>query len=249
MTGIRGSMTVCVIDTQSELHYYGFDYRLSYSAIKLYPHVSEETKLKISKLAFILLPTAALLLSIIVLYSAETRQQPEGLEAALIGVSLHSLKSEYDILVTGDTPAHGLVPRRDGMTRMYLTGEDRIAAALRVREAAAKYGRRYASVQVKLNPEGIETRGDKLILQANEETDEVFAYDDSAIKKSHMTQGKTKHNFIFSVVTLPHPHSDGSYTIVVGEFAYTLIEDITEPQMVQSRACAVGYSPSSSRLY
>lgn len=155
------------------------------------------------------------------------------LQSALTEIALASLKAEYNLLITGKSNNVELVPRHDGMTRQYYTGLERVATALRVREGSLKSGRRCTNVEVALQAQGLEPRAGQFTLHAVEETSEHFAFDVPSFRSQpNVTESRTEHDFIFAVEPISIVRGEPPFSVRVGAFEYVLIEDITEPQLV-----------------
>lgn len=156
------------------------------------------------------------------------------LQPLLTKVALASLRSESDILVTGENPTDMPVPQHDGMTHSYRTGEERIATAIRVREGMINAGMPYTKIEIRLSSHGVKKDGDKIILHAIEEKAEHFTYTDPARNSAPtLTESRINHDFIFSLAPETSAPSDGIKTINFNGYNYTLVEDITEPQLVK----------------
>lgn len=168
-------------------------------------------------------------------FSSQQVHLQEGLEAALMEQALTFLRNEYNILVTGNPPPQGLVSRHNGMTRLESSGEERIAALLKGREVSLQYGKRYTNIEITLNPVGLEERDGKMILHVLDKITEHFTYDPTfSSPLPNLSEESTKHDFIFSIAPLSANSSQRPYTVQVGDFGYTLTEDVTEPQMLNA---------------
>jgi hypothetical protein len=104
-----------------------------------------------------------------------------------------------------------------------------------MRENALERGVHYTGVEVTLIPSGVERRGDKVILHARDRFTEHREFD-LPVPTGLPTEsgGVTNHDFVFSVApvsgTRPRP-----FSVEVGGTVYTLILDVNEPQLLQSR--------------
>jgi hypothetical protein len=183
-------------------------------------------------LALVLLAVGLLAFKVV----PRTGQLPADLEKPLSEVSLASLRADHNILVTGQRPADGLVPRLLGWTRQYIAGDAHIEGTLRVREKGLERGVRYTGVEVTLAPTGVEQRGNKAILHAKDRFTEHREYE-VAVQGPSQTEsgGVTNHDFVFSVVPASAGTTPRPYSVEVGGIVYTLILDVNEPQMLQSR--------------
>jgi hypothetical protein len=202
------------------------------------------------KLALTLLIPAAIALFIKASSSTVSRpHSPEDLQRALSDIALLSLRAEYDLLTTGTIPTHRLVPKHKAETGSYLTSEQRLESALRVRHSALESGRRYTSIDVKLNPESMEEHTDELILHATEEATERFSFDAPLPGLPNTTSGVTKHNFIFSIRPVSDESQNNPYSIRLGNVEYTLMKDVTEPQMLNASDASTENTDDEEQKY
>ena len=159
---------------------------------------------------------------------------PLDLQTALTEQALASLKNEYDILIKGIAPPDGLVPRLVGMARLEFSAEERTAALLKSRESALQHGKHYASIEVSLNPVGLEEREGVVVLHAVGNVTEHFTFDFSPSPPvPDVYEESTHYDFIFSVTPVGADLSNKPYTVRMGGFQYTLTKDITEPQLLK----------------
>ena len=180
----------------------------------------------------LLLPVAALFFSLPGSIPIQRMENNE-LQTALARVASDSLKAGYDVLVTGNHPEHELPPQRDCVTRSYRDGKERIATALRVRDAEAKYGRSFSSVDVTLTPMGVDKVGGKVILHAIEEEVEHYGFvTPPKDSRPQVTESRTNHDFVFSVTAVPDCDSSAPYIVCLSGERFLLIEDIIEPQLL-----------------
>lgn len=181
----------------------------------------------------LLLPVA------ILLFCLPGSRQPQRLEnqelqAAFVSVASDSLKTEYKVLVTGDLPELELVPQRDGSTHSYRDGKERIATALRVRDALAKAGMSFSNIDMTLTPTGVDKIGEKVILHAIEETAEHFTYlPPSNDSRPQVTESRINHDFVFSVTAVADCQGISPYGVCLSGERYLLIEDIVEPRLIR----------------
>jgi hypothetical protein len=167
---------------------------------------------------------------------AHPQQSPSSaaLQEALTEQALAFLRNECNILVTGNPPPEGLVPRQNGMTRLEISGEQLIAASLKSREDSLQHGKHYASIEITLNPAGIEKRDGKVIVHAVDDKVERFIFDPEPSKPiPHIYEESTHHDFIFLVTPLSANMPHKPYTVKIGDFEYALTKDITEPQLLK----------------
>jgi len=162
-------------------------------------------------------------------------QVPTDLEKVLNEPALASLKTDYDVLVTGKRPADGLVARLNGWSGTYLTGDARIDAGLQVRDSGLERGVRYTGVEVALTPLGVERHGNKVILHAKDSFTEHREYAPVSPELPTETIGITNHDFMFSADLASASTTLGPYSVEVGGIVYTLILDVSEPQMLKSQ--------------
>jgi hypothetical protein len=158
------------------------------------------------------------------------RLDNDELQSALTRVAYDSLKAEYDVLVTGKRPEYELITQQDKVTRSYMKSEERIAAALRIRNGEAENGRIISGVDVTLIPKGISKIDGKIILHAIEDKIEhynnVSPTTDSA---PQVTESGTKHDFIFTITTTPDCDGTTPHIVCLSGARYLLIEDVLEP--------------------
>ncbi|MFY9553455.1 MAG: hypothetical protein WAV20_05380 [Blastocatellia bacterium] len=165
--------------------------------------------------------------------SGQRRLPPEA-EVALTEQALAFLRSEYNILVTGNPPAEALVPRLSGMSRSEISGEDRIAALLKGRKSSLEHGKHHTSIEVNLSSIAAEQRDGRVALRAVANIVEHFTFDfKPSPPMPDVYEESTRHDFIFSVAPLSASSHHNPYTVRVGDFEYTLIKDITEPQLLR----------------
>ena len=162
-------------------------------------------------------------------------QLPADLDKALNEAALASLQTDCNVLVNGKRPVDGLVARLDGRSRTYLTGDARIDAGLQVRDSGLERGVRYIGVEVALTPSGVERRGKKVILHARDSFTEHREYVLVSPELPKETTGVTDHDFVFSADRASAGTTLGPYSVEVGGIVYTLILDVREPQVLQSR--------------
>lgn len=180
----------------------------------------------------LLIPLAAFLFAKL---SHSQHRLPATLEAVLTEQAFTFLKNESNILITGSPPQEGLVPRHNGMSGSEFSGEERIAASLRSRESSLQHGKHYASIEITLNPGGIDERYGEIILHAVDNKVEHFTFDPEPSQPiPHLYEETTHHDFIFSVTPLSATIYSKPYSVRVGDFEYTLIRDITEPQLLNA---------------
>ena len=189
--------------------------------------------MSIRKVGLILVLLAAGLLPFKVV--RQSGQLPADLEKALNETALASLQKEHNVLVTGKRPADGLVARLNGWSGTYLTGDARIDAGLQLRDTGLERGVRYKGVEVALAPSGVERRGNKVILHAKDSFTEHREYVSLSPELPTETRGVTNHDFVFSAVPASAGTTPGPHSVEVGGIVYTLILDVSEPQMLQSR--------------
>ena len=189
--------------------------------------------MSIRKVGLILVLLAVVLLSFKVV--RQSGHLPADLEKALNEAALASLQTDYDVLVTGKRPAGGLVARLNGWSRTYLTGDARTDAGLQLRDTGLERGVRYKGVEVALAPSGVEQRGNKVILHAKDTSTEHREYVALSPELPTETRGVTNHDFVFSAVPASAGTMRGPYSVEVGGIVYSLILDVSEPQMLQSR--------------
>jgi hypothetical protein len=172
-------------------------------------------------------------LGLLVLGIASPVQFPGGFDQVLNKQALASLRADCDVLVTGQRPADGLVPRLNGWSGTYLTGDERIDGHLRLRASGLKLGIQYTGVEVTLTPSSVEWRGNKVILHARDAFTEHRQYDfrDAAGLPTE-TRGITNHDFVFSVARARANAPPGPYSIQAGGLVYTLVLDVNEPQLL-----------------
>jgi hypothetical protein len=166
----------------------------------------------------------------------QRQQLPANLEQALNEQALANLDAAHNIVVTGNRPADGLVPRLNAWSRTYLTSDEYINNALKMREKGLEIGVRYTSVEVTLTPSGIERDGNRVILHAKDRFTEHRVYD-VLLSSTLPTEsgGVTNHDFVFSTAHPSGSKKAGPYSVEVDGIVYTLILDVNEPQMLHSR--------------
>src|SRR6185503_1102803 len=131
---------------------------------------------------------------------SEQNRLPKGLQDTLAEQALSFLRKEYNVLVSGDAPTEGLVPRLNGMTRLEVSGEERIAALQKGRENSLQHGMHYSDIEVALSPVGIEERDGEVVLHAIDEVVEYFTFDRSPSPPIPTEYRETtRHHFVFSV--------------------------------------------------
>jgi hypothetical protein len=106
---------------------------------------------------------------------------------------------------------------------------------LQVRDSGLERGVRYTGVEVALTPSGVERRGNKVILHAKDSFTEHREYVPVSPELPTETRGITNHDFVFSADVASAGTTLGPYSVDVGGLVYTLILDVSEPQMLQSR--------------
>jgi hypothetical protein len=167
--------------------------------------------------------------------SPQSPQLSEEIENSLTQLALASLKVEYNILTTGYPPVEGLISRFDRSTGSHLSGEERIKSLITYRENALQKGKRYTNIDITLDSTSFEQINDRVILHAMDNIIEYFTFDTSPSPPlPNKSEGITKHDFVFSVEASSNTYTQKPYSIHIGGFQYTLIEDITEPQMLNS---------------
>ncbi|PYP85866.1 MAG: hypothetical protein DMF61_15000 [Blastocatellia bacterium AA13] len=87
------------------------------------------------------------------------------------------LEAEHNIKVHGSPPPQVLVTRFDGETRKERSAEERIAVGQRVFQDNFRRGRTISRVEVKLTPLGLRRDGEKVLLDALEETTQYYSID------------------------------------------------------------------------
>jgi hypothetical protein len=104
-----------------------------------------------------------------------------------------------------------------------------------MREKALERGVRYTGVEVTLLPSGVERRGNKVILHAKDSFTEHRQFE-VPVPPGFPTKarGVTNHDFVFSVARLSGTRP-GPFSVEVDGTVYTLILDVSEPQILQSR--------------
>lgn len=200
------------------------------------PHLAHKERVGVisRSVALILaVPVAALLVAQL----SHSRQDrlPSSLQDSLTAEALTFLRNEYNILVTGSVPAEGLVPRLIGMARLEFSGEERIALLLRGREDSLQHGKRYERIEVTLNPTRIEEHDGGVVLHAVDKVVEHFAFDPKPWPAvPDLYEECTQHDFIFSIAPISATTAHAPYTVRAGGFQYTLIRDVTEPQLLNA---------------
>jgi hypothetical protein len=168
------------------------------------------------------------------------------LQSALVELALSLLQAEHNILVSGELPANRLVPHHQGMTRTLLTGAEWEQKLLAIRKGALESGIRYTQIDVTLSPRGVEQHGDTVVLRARDHIIEYISYERPLLSgRSNNAQEKSDHDFVFSVQPI-NADSGGSYTVDVDGLRFTLVKDVTEPQMLKEED--EGEEPPASTL-
>ena len=143
------------------------------------------------------------------------------------------LEAEHNIKVHGSPPPQALVTRFDGETRRERSAEERIAIGQTVFQDNLRRARRISRVEVKLTPLGLRREGEKVLLDALEETTQTYSIDPGGPP----AEEQIEHVFVFEKAHGPTRTSSWSPTrrasgsfrnassIVQG--GYTLIYDST----------------------
>jgi len=181
-------------------------------------------------LPFIILAAALLFVEF---SHSERNRLPAGLQDALTDQALAFLRNEYSILITGDSPVEGLVSRLSGMSRLEMSGEDRIVALQKGRENSLQHGKHYSSIDVDLTSVSIEKHDGIVVLHAVENVVERFTFDQPISPAvPDIYEESTHHDFLFSVSSLSVSAPGKPYTARISGLEYTLTKDITEPQLL-----------------
>lgn len=202
----------------------------------LRPHlVHKESVELISRSFALVLAVAVAALFVAQLSHSGQDRLPSALQESLNAEALIFLRNEYDILVTGSVPAEGLVPRLIGMARLEFSGQERIAALLKGREDSLQRGKRYERIEVILNPTGIEEHDSRVVLHAVDKVVEHFAFDPKPWPEvPNLYEESTRHDFIFSIAPISASAPRAPYAVRAGGFEYTLMKDVTEPQLLNA---------------
>jgi hypothetical protein len=115
----------------------------------------------------------------------------------LTSLALQSLKDEYDVLVTGKAPLAPLIPHDDewGHPR---SSDERLADVLGRRRLATEEGRPYTSVDVDLEPHGVENVHDGIILHATEQVTLHYKREGRVVGPEYdVTKMRLEHDFVF----------------------------------------------------
>jgi hypothetical protein len=159
------------------------------------------------------------------------------LQAALNQQALSLLKWDADILMAKPFVSASLIPRYSGMTRTAFTGEEYLRRL--TEKAEALESDRPVKIDVTLRPLRIELRDGTVVLYAREHTIEYF------LDRSP-SQEAGEHEFIFAVSPATG-ESQGSYTVQLDGFRYTLIRDVSEPQMLKEDASTIDDSQAPAK--
>jgi hypothetical protein len=115
----------------------------------------------------------------------------------LTALALQSLKDEYDVLVTGKAPLTALIPHDDewGHRR---SSDERLADVLGRRRLATEEGRPYTSVDVDLEPHGVEVVRGGMILHATEQVTLHYKREGRVAGPEYeVTKMRLEHDFVF----------------------------------------------------
>jgi hypothetical protein len=189
--------------------------------------------MSIVKAASVIILLGAVLLTLRV--GVRPAQLPPDLEQALNEEALASLKAAHNVIVDGKRPTDGLVARLNAWSRTYLSGDEYLNNTLRMREKELERGVHCTGVEVTLVPSGVERRGNKVKLHARDRFTEHREFD-VPVPPGFPTEsgGVTNHDFVFSVAPVSGPRP-GPFSVEVRGTVYTLILDVNEPQLLQSR--------------
>ena len=94
-------------------------------------------------LAVILVASGLVLLLVGFRVGKQNELPSEELQRVLAQIALKSLKAQYELLESGSIPQLPFVSLHEGETHSYRSGEQRIEAALGMREAARTSGKTY----------------------------------------------------------------------------------------------------------
>ena len=180
-------------------------------------------------LVIVLVASAPVLLLLGFRAAKQNKLPSDDLQLALAQVALKSLRAQYDLLESGSIPQLPFIPLHEGETHRYRSGEQRIEAALRVREDVRVSGKTYKLHELNLVATGTEQDDETIILHAVEKSSYYLSADVTS-GQPILTEEWPKHDFIFSISSLEK--CDGAaYAVQYAGQCFSLTEDVTEPQM------------------